>query len=731
MKKYSFFVEGLRCSSCVASLEAKLSKNPNIKEINVNLLAGTLSFLGEDIDENEILSLIASLGFKGSIEHKGMINLNKDHYFKLSELIVLLIFALPLIYIAFSNMIFKDLPKFDYINMMVEPLAYSLISTVLFIPIFVIGFKFFIPGVKALIRLRPNMDSLITIATLVSTTYSLVYLILLIVTKEHQYAHNIIFESGAMVIIFIYFGKYIEEVTLNSARDSLNKLINLLPINAIRLNKEVNEEVCVNALEINDLILVKAGEVVPIDGVISEGSGLIDVSSLLGESKLKEVKKGDVILGGSILTSDYLKIRVLKVSNEASLNNILRLVSEANGKKGAITRFIDKVSLVFVPIMLLIALITFIVWISISGDFATSLNYFVSTIVIACPCAIGLATPMAIILSSLRGHKEGFIYKNNYIFDEFKNIDTVVFDKTGTLTNGQFKVQKIKNYSKLDLKEIINVLYSLEVKSSHPIGLSLIKYLKENYSDLKEYELKVTNIPSRGIEGVLKNDTYLIGNKSLLNEKDQKLIVEEEATNLYLIKNETLIASIALSDDLIPGAKELITYLKSLNKEIHILTGDNELITSEVAKLLEISNYKANALPNEKYDFIKSLKENKQNILYVGDGINDAPSLALANVSIASYNSSDIASSNASIILLKEDLRTIIKIFKSAHYTYSVIRLNVFWAFIYNIIGVILATGMFSSLGITLMPYMSALMMSLSSILVILTSLSIKIKKLK
>ena len=742
MKKINYIVEGMRCASCQASVNNNVKKVDGVKSCNTNLLSGLLEVEAEDyLKEDDVLVAISATGFKGYIKKDNKLSFDIDKYFNLYELIISLICMVIVMYISMTNMLVSSESLHNYIfdvfNHMINPVGYSVTLLVFSIPVFIIGFRFYIPGLKTLFKLHPNMDSLISIGSITAFIYSFVYTIIILIDpiNNAHYGMNLLYEASVTVISLIYLGKYIEQVSKNKAKKSINDLVNLIPINANIVDENNNiKEVCVNALKVDDVILCKAGEKVPVDGVVISGASNIDTSLITGESEPRKVKQGDTIFAGSTLLDNYLYIKASKINADTTLNSILALVSKASVSKSKISNLVDKISFYFVPIVLLISLLTFIVWISV--DYNNPINAvrnFINTLVIACPCSIGLAIPLANVISSVKALKNGIIYKNSEVHNIIKDINYVVFDKTGTLTTGNFdiKIHVIdNNYSKLD---IYSILGSLEENNSHPIGVSIMKYINDNKISFIN-NIEKEDIQSVGIKGIINNDIYLFGNYKITLNIDDIDTLNLDKSYLYLLKNNKIIASIYLEDEISKGSLELIKYLKSKNINILMLTGDNEKKAKLIADKLGIDNFLSDLLPSDKYDVIEDLKSDKNNkIMYLGDGINDAPSLNLADVSITPYKSSDIANESSDIYLLNEDLSLIIDIFKLSKYTHNIIFINIIWAFIYNIVAMIFAIGIFIPFGIGLEAWMSALSMSLSSICVILTSLTINfaIKKRK
>ena len=736
MKKFTYIVEGMRCQACASVVSSKINSFAEIKDHSVNVFSGEVEIEVEGkFDEKAFFVAINSLGFEISKKGSELTKLKKDHHFKGIELVILIIFGVLLMYVSLTNMLTKEVNPlvFKEIDMHLNPLGFSICALVLCVPIIVIAFKFYIPGFKALFRLKPNMDSLISLASVAAFIYSFVYFIFIIVdpNNAHSYVHHIIFESAGMVVVLVYLGKYIEQNTKNKSKNAINNLIDVIPKNVNKLVEGSRfEVVCVNELNVNDIVLVNKGERIPVDGVVVEGNAEIDNSAITGESKIIKICSDNEVLAGAIVLDGGVQIQAKKISSEATLNSILGLVAKSQFSKSKTSRLVDRVSLFFVPITLGISLVTFGVWFGITNDVSLSIKNFMNTLVIACPCAIGLATPLANVLSGLKGLKNGVVFKNMDIVNKFKDIDIAIFDKTGTLTTGEFEVvlESIYDETKTEY-EIYQIVSVLESNQNHPIAKSFMKKIKElNIQFLSHTKVRV--LESLGLSADINGKSYYIGSKKLLKKLNIESYFIETGTTLYLVEDNKVIAKFTLKDQLAAGAKELIQYLNNRKIQTIMLTGDNKTSADYIAKSLGISLYKYDLLPNQKYEIVEQFKNKGKNIMFLGDGINDAPSLSLSDIAIAPYNSSDIANDSSDIYLLSKDLNSVIKMFNLGLYTYKIIKMNIVWAFVYNIIAVFFAAGVFSPLGVNLEPWMAALAMSASDVCVIVTSLTIKGKKI-
>ena len=721
----------MRCSACSAAVMHALKSNKDIKNPSLNAITGLAEFEAEEnFSSDEIIAEINALGYKAQNKEDANSLLNKDNYFNLPELFVLIFFSVLELYLSMMNMFMVHGALPDFLSIMHNPAGFAVAALILAIPIMIIGLKFFIPGIRSLIRLRPNMESLVSIGAIVAFVYSLVFTIIIFFDEAsaQEDAMNIIYDSATMVILFVYIGKYIEQINNNKAKSAINNLISILPTDANVIRDNKVESVCINDVHIDDIVIVKPGERSPVDGIVVNGESEIDTSSITGESKAISIHKDDEILAGSIVLNGTLEIQAIKTTSDATLNNILYLVSKSQFSKSKVAKLIDAISFWFVPTIIFISLIAFISWISITHDFKFSIIIFVSTLVVACPCSIGLAIPLANVNATTTAIKNGFVYRNVDIASKLNKINTFVFDKTGTLTNGKFMVKEFKVLDKnLDKNEVLSFTSALESSSNHPIANSLVKFAKENGNIDNAIKINSTLLPGKGLEGNYNGDIYYLGNtRNIISS--EKL----DESLLYLTKNGQVIASFSIIDEIETGASELIKYLKEKKYRIIMLTGDGEETAKRVARQVGISEYKSKMYPSEKFEYITNLKKDGAHICYIGDGINDAPSLSLSDLSISPYMSSDIATDSSDVYLLKSDLSVIKDVLGLTKLTGNIINLNILWAFGYNIVAMIIATGMFYSLdGLKLDPWMSALAMSISSISVVLTSLLIKLYKSK
>lgn len=726
MKEIILDIDGMRCSACASNVENKLKKVEGVSDVSVNLLTNSATIYYEnEVDELELVSTVNGLGFVAKV-NKGKLEFKEDKFFNKVELIILIILGSMLMYVGMSHMFpFQALPSF--IDMNKSPIGFAIAQMILVIPIMVIGFRFFISGVRAIIKLAPNMDSLVTIGTFSAFIYSFVNSIFVFLGHV-EYAHNLYFESAGVVIVLIYVGKFLEQRSKNKAKRSINELAKLIPTNANILVDGKEENICVSAIKQGDMVVVKAGEKIAVDGIIVSGSSSVNQAALTGESLPLFLKEGDKVLGGSICLDGSLVIKADKINDETTLNNILKLVTKAQGEKAPISRIADKISLYFVPTVIAIAVISLIVWSIIGKAFSFNINIFVAVLVVACPCALGLATPIATVMASYMGVKHGVLFKSGASLETLNKITTIALDKTGTITNGKLSVEEIN--TTLDLQEFLKIAYSIEKQSNHPIAQAITEYAKNKGVDTL-YNIEVMNEIGKGIKGNEGKDTYLLGRKTFLLENDIKVDVDdaEGFSEVYIAKNKKYIGRILLKDTIKESAKEMIELFSKQGIKTVMLTGDNESTARQVAEKLGIDKYYANVLPNQKNEIITNLQEQGEIVAFVGDGINDAPALTKSDVGISVYGGTDIADESSNILLMNEDLISIYDAYSLSKKTLNIIKTNLFWAFIYNTLGIFIAAGVLYPLGILLSPLVSSIAMGFSSICVVLNSLRIRLFK--
>lgn len=725
MNKIYLSIGGMSCSACSSGLEKYLNKQKGIVDASVNLVLAMATIKYEDINVKDIERYIKEAGF----ESLGCYDLFKEKRSKnvKRNLIIFSTLVIILLYVSMARMI--GFPCINYLNMEKYPLNYAVCLLILTIPFMLYGFDIFKSGYKNLIHKTPNMDTLVSIGVISSFIYSLLSTIMIIIGKE-MYVHSLYFESAGVVIYFIKLGRYIDSKSKEKTKEAIKSLVQITPLKALLKTKNGEKEVTIDEVKVGDILICKPGMKFAVDGVIVDGSSHADESFITGESKPNKKNINDKVVAGSVNIDGSVLYEAKAIGRNSTISEIVRLVVDASNTKAPIARFADRVSGYFVPSIILIAIVTFISYLLLGKGINDSLVHFVNVLVVSCPCALGLATPLAIVVSEGVCAKNGILVKNSETLENSYKVDVICFDKTGTLTYGNLKVNKINNYSDYKDSELKVIISSLESKSSHPIA-SAFKDEKLKLKDVKNYK----NIDGVGLEGKIENNKYYIGNSRLfeiLSIKNEYLSDEEELTLdgnsiLYVIENKKVIALVGVKDIIRVDAKNIINEL-SKDREVIMLTGDNKITASVIAKELNISNVISNVLPNEKVKEIKNLMKDKT-VMMIGDGINDAPSLATSNIGVSIGSGTDIANDSSDVILMNDNLVNIINLINISKKTIKIIKENLFWAFFYNICMIPIAIGLFSSFGINMNPMIAGLSMTLSSVTVILNTL--RLKKIK
>lgn len=740
--KLKFNVEGMTCASCQAHVSKAVEQLEGTSKVNVNLLKNTLDVEVDEAkcDASKIEDAVQKAGYKAYIPNANkktdkLIEKNHD----LAYLIFSLVNLLVIMYFSMGHMMWGwPVPK--VFNMHTNPMGFSLVQFILVLPIIFLYRKYFINGFKKLIKLSPNMDTLIAIGATFSIAYGIycLFMISMGYTEYHMYLY---FEAAGMILTLVSLGKYLEKLSKRKTTTAIEKLMDLSPKEAVVLKDNIETKVKIEEVKLGDIVVVKKGDSVPVDGKIIEGNASIDQSNITGESIPVYKTANDDVYSSTIVTAGYIKVKATKVGEDTSIANIIKLVDEASNSKAPISKLADKISGVFVPVILAIALVTFIINLIVSKDFQIALNFAITVIVIACPCALGLATPVAIMVGTGKGAENGLLIKNAEILEKAHHIKTVVLDKTGTITEGKPRVTDFESFE--SDSDLLSVIYSLENMSEHPLTLSMIEYAKENNANLLEVkEFKTTD--GRGIEGIVNNSKYFIGNyKSVeelkLNTKELEDTVNnlsyQGKTPLLIIKDNKVVGLIAVKDEVKESSKQAISELRNKGIKVIMLTGDNRKTAEAIAKEVNVDEVISDVHPEDKQKVINSLKTNDKNLIaMVGDGVNDAPALTSADLGIAIGGGSDIAIESADIVLLRNDLLDVLNVISLSKRVINTIKLSLFWAFFYNFVCVILSTGFLYYLTdkkFMMTPMIASVAMSISSVSVVLTSLTINFFKVK
>ena len=736
MRNYTFKVEGMSCSACANRVERITKKIDGVESANVNFATEKLTVRvdAEKVRYSDIKLAVDKAGFKLIKEEDQIKEVSKkkdESKILLNRFIFSLIFTVPLLIISMGHMVGMPLPSI--IDPMKNPLNFALIQLVLTIPVMVAGYKFYKIGYKNLFKLSPNMDSLIAIGTSAAVAYGL-FAIYKILNGETHYAMHLYFESAVVILTLITLGKYLEAVSKGKTSEAIKKLMGLAPKTAtiIKNGKEVS--IPIEEVIVGDIILVKPGEKLPVDGEIIEGSTSIDESMLTGESITVEKNIGSTVIGASINKAGFIKYKATKVGKDTALAQIVKLVEEAQGTKAPIAKMADIIAAYFVPTVMALAIIAAVGWLIAGESTVFALTIFISVLVIACPCALGLATPTAIMVGTGKGAENGVLIKGGEALETTYKIDTIVFDKTGTITEGKPKVTDII-CNGIKEEEVLVLAASAEKGSEHPLGEAIVREAEDRSLEFKSLE-HFKAVPGHGIEVTIEGKDILLGNKKLMIENNiniESLHVEsdrlatEGKTPMYIAINNKLSGIIAVADTVKENSKAAIEELKKMNVNVAMITGDNKKTAEAIAKSVGIDIVLAEVLPEDKANEVKKLQGQNRKVAMVGDGINDAPALVQADVGIAIGSGTDVAIESADIVLMKSDLKDVVTAIRLSKATIKNIKENLFWAFGYNVLGIPVAMGVLHIFGGPLLnPMIAAAAMSFSSVSVLLNALRLK-----
>ena len=720
MKKEKYTVIGMTCTACSSGIERALHKIDGVQTAEVSLLGETLTIVYDEtkVDKIKIWETVQGLGY-GIEEYRereqGEKN-NAAHVLK-RRFLLSLIFLLPLMYFSMGGMIGLPQPP--------ENIG-AIIQALLTLAILCIDFKFFTNGMRAIAHGAPNMDTLVSLGAGVSYAYSLVLTVLICMGKVHH--THLFFESAGMILSLVTLGKWLEEVSKRKTGDEIEKLIKLMPSTVTIEIGGVPRNIAFAEITVGDVLLVKQGDYVPVDGKIIEGNAFIDRSAITGESMPVEVGEGDLVTGADIVKSGFIKVLAQKVGADTTLSQIVKMVKEAGTSKAPLQKMADKISGIFVPAVTLIAIITFCVWLGISKDFSTAINYGISVLVISCPCSLGLATPVAVMTATGRGMSLGILYKDAEALQRAKDINCVMLDKTATLTEGKPKVTDFVLIGK-DETYALRVALALESRSNHPIAECIRSYVLEKLQDETLLEMDgFVYETGKGATATIDNKTYTLGNRKWLGDDKkayeyEKKYAKQGKTAIFLAQGKTLVAVFVLADTLKKDSKQAVQTLKDKRVRVAMLTGDNQNVAKAIAEEVGIDDYFAEALPQNKAEAVKRVQSVGGIVAMVGDGINDSPALKAADIGIAMGNGTDIAIDSADIVLSREDLRLVNTAMDLSKKTVRNIHQNLFWAFFYNSISIPVAAGVFAWAGLSLNPMIGALAMSLSSLFVVTNAL--------
>ena len=741
-KQKEYIIEGMSCASCAMTIENAVSKIPGVDKASVNLATEIMTVEANDsVTPEDIAKVVDGVGYsarpRGKSVEEELEEKNEKKEAHLREmkrnLIVSAIFTVPLLFIAMADMVGIPMPAF--LSPMQSPVSYALIQLALSLPIVWIGRRFFVDGFKALSKGHPNMDSLVALGTSAAFLYSL-YGTYHVLEGHAHFAMNLYYESAGVILTLITLGKYFEDVSKGKTSMAIQTLVGLAPKMATVLRDGQEVEVPVEEVQVGDLIRVKPGEKVPVDGIVTEGNSTVDESMLTGESIPVSKSVGDEVIGASLNKTGSFILKATKIGKDTALSQIIQLVEQAQGSKAPIAKLADKVSGVFVPIVIVLALVSGLAWYFLGQEsWVFALTITISVLVIACPCALGLATPTAIMVGTGKGAENGILLKSGEALEEANHVNMVVFDKTGTITNGTPVVTDVVTAENTDADALIRLAASLEVASEHPLGEAIVAKAKEQGAAFDE----VTNfeaIPGFGIKGHVGETLVFLGNEKWMRENGLANVemndkanhfAEQGKTPLYIGYNDAVQGLIVVADTVKESSARAIQTLHEMGIQVAMMTGDHERTAQAIAAEVGIDRVFSEVLPQDKANYVSKLQEEGYIVAMVGDGINDAPALAQAQVGIAIGTGTDVAIESADAVLMKSDLMDVPAMLKLSRATIRNIKENLFWAFAYNVIGIPFAMGVLHLFGGPLLnPMIAGAAMSFSSVSVVLNALRLK-----
>ena len=731
MKKINLKIGGMSCSACSNGLEKYLNKQTRVISASVNLvMANALIEYDEGVlNRKKIEKFVKEAGF----ESLGLFDeFEKNSSPKMSKLwfVIMTALAVILMYISMGSMI--GLPEIPFLAMHAHDKAFASSLLILTVPFLVYGFDIIKSGFKNLFHRTPNMDTLVTLGVLTSLIYS-IFSVVMIFMGHHHYIHRLYFESAAIVIYFIKLGRYIDSVSKDKTKEAIQSLVQITPKDAVIKTAEGEKKVTIDEIQKGDTVICKPGERIAVDGTITFGKTHLDESFITGESKPAAKEIGAKVIAGSINYDGYIEYSAERIGKESTISEIVHIVTEASSAKIPLARIADRISSYFVPTIIGIAILSFVGYLAAGQGFNAALNTFVTVLVVACPCSLGLATPLAIVVSEGRCAKNGILIKKGDVLETASKINKVIFDKTGTLTYGNLKISRVIDFGKMPEKDMMSLVCSAEAKSSHPISKAFAEYAKDNTLTLSEPE-QFENIDGMGIRTVIGGKSYYFGNAKLLakygieNDRldDANALADEGNTLVYVADEVQILSIIGINDIIRDNVDRLIRTLHSFHVEPIMLTGDNEQTAKKIAAQAGIEHVISGVLPAEKGNVIKKLKAEGDKVMMIGDGINDSPALALSDIGVSVNSGSDIAMNSADVILMNDDLMKIPELIRTSRATVRNIKQNLFWAFFYNCLMIPIAIGALKHFNITINPMIASLAMTLSSFTVIINALRLR-----
>lgn len=788
MKKVLLKIGGMTCSACSSGLEKYLNKQDGIESAAVNLVMNNanIQYDEQKLDLKQIEKFVEKAGFE-SLGIDDFQKKEKKQNNQKYKLIALGVLAVITLYISMGHMI--GLPAIPYLNMHENPINYALVLLILAITACIFGWDILKNGYKNLVHKSPNMDTLVGLGVLSSIIYSL-YGTFMILKGNTEYVNNLYYESAVIIIFFIKIGKYVENRNKDKTKEAISQLMMITPKHATVLRDGEQVQVTIDEINEGDIVVCKPGEKIAVDGEIVDGITHIDESFITGESMPVKKEKGKKVIAGSINYEGTIEYKAEKIGKNSTVSEIVKLVVEATSTKAPIAKIADKISGIFVPTIIVIAVLSGLVWFAINRDVSWAINVFISVLVVACPCSLGLATPLSIVIASGESSKKGILIKNSEALENAHKVKTVVFDKTGTLTKGKLSLSKIYNYTEnysnnqelkadgfenvetnsnekgnqLSDDDIIKIVASIESKSEHPIARGVVAEAKERKIELEKVK-EFQNLAGLGVTALYNGEKYIIGNKKLMEqngieissknsvsekadkklknritsentiiekigleqvEKDEEELQKAGNSILFVAKENELIALLGVKDNVKENAKDVVSKLKLFGINVVMLTGDNEKTAKAIANSIGIDNVIAGVMPRDKAKTIENLKKNNELVMMCGDGINDSISLVKADIGVSVGNGTDVAMDSSNVVLMNNNLEKIVDLIEISGKTIRNIKQNLFWAFFYNLCMLPIAVGVLSPLGITINPMMASIAMTISSVTVTLNSLRLK-----
>ena len=725
--RIKFTVGGMSCAACSARIERVVNKIDGVKA-EVNLLANTMiaDFDEQRVSAENIINAVEKAGFTARVftDNQKAQAKEKEKVSFTVRLAVSFAFLIPLMILSMGHMLGINLPA-----VLKNQTVSAVLQFCFTVPIISVNFRYFTVGFKNLFTGAPNMDTLIAVSATASELYSVYNTFLIIRGNAHPHLY---YESAAMILSLITLGKFFESISKSRATSSIDALRGLVSDTVTVRKGDLFTEIPAETLMVGDTVTIKAGQYIAADGVIVTGSAEVDESSITGESIPVFKQKGDKVISGTVLKTGYVEFLAEKTGEDTCLSEIIRLVEDAAATKPPIARIADKISGIFVPIVMLISVFTLVIWLIIGASFDKAVMYAVAVLVISCPCALGLATPVAVMVGTATAAKHGVLFKNAPSIEILHKVDTVVLDKTGTVTSGELSVSLVESF--IDKDEFLEIAYSIESVSEHLLARAVCLYAKDNGITPKPVQ-NVNTLVGLGISCEIDGKTYYSGNEKLAKsvgidlKKHQNMlddIAKSGKTPIIFFEGQSIIGIIGISDTVKPTSHIAVNWLKNLGIDVYMVTGDNEFTANKTAKAVGIENVISSALPQEKESIIRKLKDQGKTVVMVGDGINDAPALTAADIGIAIGAGTFVAIESADIVLVRNDLSDVVAALTLSHKVIKNIKVNLFWAFFYNAIGIPLAAGVLSGVGLVLSPMFAAAAMSLSSVCVVSNALRLR-----